>query len=256
MARLFGRTPGSILAKQANLDGSRPNGARDEVETASILLSDTSRLMASYAIIVDGARRAGIGSDRLPDFLGFDRRSDFVLAGQEELTEAEIETAVESRLASVVGQMGGLSEAVTERLLVAAARVGQHRFAEGVLSNFDHSCGFCGMRPGRELERRGLLIASHIKPWRTSSGFERLDPLNGIAACPSHDAAFDGGLLWVNGGYRIHVALSLSEAARSDVGMGRSFGHPPIGETLHLPPGSTPPSTKYLDWHRQNIAAA
>lgn len=256
MASLFQRTPGSILAKQANLDGSRPNGARHEVETASILLSDPPRLMANYAVIVDGARRSGIGDDRLPDFLGFERRSDFGLAGQEELIESEIERAVESRLASLAGKMGGLPEVITERLLVAAARVGQHRFAEGVLANFDHSCGFCGMRPGPELERRGLLIASHIKPWRDSTGHERLDPLNGIAACPSHDAAFDGGLMWVNGGYRIHLAPTLSAATRSDVGMGRSFGHPPIGETLHLPAASTPPGATYLEWHRRNIAAA
>jgi hypothetical protein len=102
---------------------------------------------------------------------------------------------------------------------VAAARIGQHRFAQGVLANRDHSCGFCGMRPGRELERRGLLIASHLKPWRDSTGNERVDTRNGIAAYPSHDAAFDGGLLWVNGGYRIHLSHALADAARSDVGL-------------------------------------
>lgn len=256
LARLFQRTPSSILAKQNNLDGSRPNGARHEVETASILLSDPSRLMASYAIIVDGARHAGIGDERLPDFLGFETSAEFNLVGQEELVESEIEEAVEPILANVAGQMGGLPEIVTERLLVAAARIGQHRFAQGVLANFDHSCGFCGMRPGRELERRGLLIASHIKPWRDSTGHERVDVRNGIAACPSHDAAFDGGLLWVNGGYRIHLSHALADAARSDVGMSRSFGHPPIGEALHLPTGAIPPGHRYLEWHRTNVAAA
>jgi len=46
LASLFERTPASILAKQANLDGSRPNGARHELETAEALLSDTSRLVS------------------------------------------------------------------------------------------------------------------------------------------------------------------------------------------------------------------
>jgi putative restriction endonuclease len=37
-----------------------------------------------------------------------------------------------------------------------------------------------------------VLVAGHIKPWKPS---ERLDPRNGLAACPSHDVAFDTGLL-------------------------------------------------------------
>ena len=45
---------------------------------------------------------------------------------------------------------------------------------------------------------------------------ERLDPRNGLAACPVHDVAFDTGLLTVNGGLRIHVARSLAGAVQSD----------------------------------------
>ncbi|WP_407664684.1 HNH endonuclease [Micromonospora tarensis] len=33
-----------------------------------------------------------------------------------------------------------------------------------------------------------MLVASHIKPWRVSTHAERLDPRNGLAACPTHDA--------------------------------------------------------------------
>jgi putative restriction endonuclease len=36
-----------------------------------------------------------------------------------------------------------------------------------------------------------MLIASHIKPWRISTSTERLDVRNGLAACPTHDIAFD-----------------------------------------------------------------
>ena len=42
---------------------------------------------------------------------------------------------------------------------------------------------------------RRMLVASHIKPWKDSSPRERLDHRNGLAACPTHDAAFDAGLL-------------------------------------------------------------
>ena len=96
--------------------------------------------------------------------------------------------------------MGGVAPTVTERLLVAAAHVGHHRFARDVLRNCNHDCMFCGLASGPELEKRGLLVASHIPPWRDSDDRERLDVANGLGACPSHDAAFDVELLLVSTG--------------------------------------------------------
>jgi len=254
LASLFERTPASILAKQANLDGSRPNGAQYEVETAEVLLADTVRLAAIYLVVVGAARSEGVTSDLLPDFLGLESNRSLHLLGQAELAGENVEAAVEPQLRKLVGRMGGASEAVTERLLVAAARVGQHRFAARVLANFTHSCGFCGMRPGPDLERRGLLVASHIKPWRVSTNRERLDPTNGIAACPTHDAAFDGGLLWVDSGYQIHLAEELAAASQADVGMGASFGQPPMANMLLVPEGSERPGPHYLAWHLEHVA--
>jgi putative restriction endonuclease len=226
------------------------------VETAAALFSDPLRLATTYKLILEAARAEGITLDRLPDFLGSESNNQFYLLGQDELAGEDIESAVESQLRRVAGRMGGASEAVTERLLLAAVRIGQHRFAGRVLDNYGHSCGFCGMRPGPELERRGLLVASHIKPWRVSTSAERLDPANGIAACPTHDAAFDGGLLWVNGGLRIHRTEKLLAAARAEPTMETSFGRPPIADSLQIPADSEPPGRKYLDWHRAHVVAA
>lgn len=256
LASLTRRTPASILAKMANLDGSRPNGARHEVETAATLLADPVRLAAVYAVVMDAARAEGVGPDRLPDFLHLERTRDLRLLGQDELDGEDVEAAVEPQLRGLTDRMGGTPEQVTERLLVAAARVGQHRFAADVLSNFAHRCGFCGLHPGLELERKGLLVASHIKPWRDSTDRERLDAANGIAACPTHDRAFDTGLLWVNGGYRIHSVEALDAAARTDPGMAASFGRPPLGERLLLAATAEPPGPAYLAWHREHVAAA
>jgi len=256
LATLFKRTPASILAKMANLDGSRPNGARHEVETAAALLADPAQLGAAYVIVRDAALASGVNPDELPDFLDLGQLHDLQLIGQEELTTDEIEAAIEPRLRDLAGQMGGTPEQVTERLLIAAVRVGQHRFARDVLKNCAHRCVFCGLTPGPLLERRGLLVASHIKPWRVSSDRERLDVANGLAACPSHDAAFDFGLLWVNGGLRIHAAVTLDHARRHDTGMAASFGQPPMNAALLLPEDATSPNPDYLQWHRQHVAAA
>jgi hypothetical protein len=46
--------------------------------------------------------------------------------------------------------------------------------------------------------RYGLPIASHVKPWARSDSRERADVGNGICACPTHDSAFDAGLLTVS----------------------------------------------------------
>ena len=114
--------------------------------------------------------------------------------------------------------MGGVAPAVTERLLVAAARVGQCRFARDVLRNCNHHCMFCGLAPRPELDKRGLLVASHIQPWRDSDDRERLDVANGLGACPSHDAAFDVGLPLVNRGLGLHPVRELDVATLATLG--------------------------------------
>ena len=93
-------------------------------------------------------------------------------------------------------------------------------------------------------------------PWKDSTPSERLDPLNGLAACPAHDVAFDTGLLSVNGGLRIHVARSLADAVQTDPLARQYYGRPPLREALFLPPGAHAPARRYLDWHRQNIFVA
>lgn len=42
---------------------------------------------------------------------------------------------------------------------------------------------------------RSLLVASHIKPWRSSTDTERLDGHNGLLLAPHVDRLFDGGLI-------------------------------------------------------------
>jgi len=146
----------------------------------------------------------------------------------------------------------GLGEPETVRLIEQRVRIGQHRFAKHVLDNYDHTCVFCGFAP-RHLHGRGLLLASHIKPWKDSDNRERLDPANGLAACPVHDRAFDSGLLMVNGGLRIHRSESLVESIGEDVRVDDYFGDRSLASTLIVPPGALPPDRRYLDYHRDHV---
>jgi putative restriction endonuclease len=248
LARLFKRPNSSVLAKMANLDGSRSNGARHEMEVAARLLGGSDDLSAAYRLVVRTARDVGIGAEELPDFLHLEHdESSLTLLGQDELKNDEIAGVVRRERPSITDQL-------TEQLLIAAVRVGQHRFARSVLRNHGHRCVFCGLSVTMD-DRRAprMLLASHIKPWRDCDSRERLDVANGLTACPTHDVAFDTGLITVNGGLRIHVRPELADAAAANAGVHAAFGRPPLAERLLLPPDALPPQPLYLEWHKSRI---
>ena len=251
LALLFSRPPSSVLAKMANLDGSRSHGGRWDVLAGAILRDDPARFSRTYRLLLSAARAEGIGPGRLPDFLGIEHGGELALLGQEELDISALEAELREQIARRPAA-SGRADPETERILLAAARVGQHVFAQQVLANCGSRCVFCGLSPAVFGARR-MLLAGHIKPWKDSTPGERLDLRNGLAACPAHDVAFDTGLLSVNGGLRIHVARSLADAVQNDPLARQYYGHPPLGEVLLLPPGAQVPARKYLDWHRQKI---
>ena len=74
-----------------------------------------------------------------------------------------------------------------ERLVIQ--RVGQDVFREALLSYWGGRCAVTGVAEPR------LLRASHIKPWaKCETDAERLDVYNGLLLAAHLDAAFDGGL--------------------------------------------------------------
>jgi putative restriction endonuclease len=254
LARLFSRPPSSVLAKMANLDGSRSHGGRWDVIAGARLRDDPSRFSHIYRVLLHAARAEGITAARLPDFLGLEHGGELVLLGQEELDISALESELRDQIDRHAATTGWPGEE-TERILLAAARVGQHLFAQHVVANCGGQCVFCGLRPAA-FGAKHMLLAGHIKPWKDSTAAERLDPRNGLAACPAHDVAFDTGLLTVNGGLRIHVARSLADAVRHDSLARQYYGRPPLREVLLLPPGAQVPARKYLDWHRRKIFVA
>jgi hypothetical protein len=76
----------------------------------------------------------------------------------------------------------------TERHVLARARLGQGIFKEAV-RNFEPACRLTGLTDSRHL------IASHMKPWRSSNNVERLDGHNGLLLSPHVDNLFDRGLI-------------------------------------------------------------
>jgi putative restriction endonuclease len=254
LGRLFSRPPSSVLAKMANLDGSRSHGGKWDIVAGAMLREDTAHFTHIYRTLLHAARAEGIDQASLPDFLGLEDGEEFALLGQDELGTSVFENALKDQIMRAVAG-NDLPELDTERIILAAARVGQHVFAVIVLNNCGRRCVFCGLNPSTFGTRR-MLLAGHIKPWKDSTPAERLDPQNGLAACPSHDVAFDTGLLTVSAELEIDIAPSLADAVRGDHLTRQCYGRPPLLETLLLPDGAQRPARKYLDWHRQNVFVA
>jgi putative restriction endonuclease len=252
LARLFSRSPSSVLEKMRNLNGSRAHGAKWDVLAGAILREDTAAFSRVYQVLMRAARAEGIGRDQLPDFLGLEDGGELALLGQEELRLSVVEEAMRQAITRLTSD-GNWEERQTEQIVLGAVRVGQHVFARSVLANCGGRCVFCGFTTAAWADRKTLLLAGHIKPWKDSTPGERLDVRNGLAACPAHDAAFDAGMITVNGGLRIHLATSLAGAVESDEMARQFYGHPPLREALLLPTGAQAPARKYLDWHREKI---
>jgi putative restriction endonuclease len=259
LAIFFRRPPNSITTKMLNLDGSLPHSARSEVALFAYLSSKPeSYYLDLYTEIIRTARNLSIGEDVLPDFLGIEIGDNLqdILLGQEELPLSSTSLLVgqESELEQL-NQEYHLGEQLTEKLAERKVRLSQHLFTLEVLENCNYQCVFCGFQPISLPTPASLLRASHIKPWAVSNNTERLDVRNGLAACPTHDVAFDRGYLTVNGGYRIHIARLLEQSLLHDPGVVLYF-QTALSQVLILPTTAKKPGKDYLIYHQANIFKA
>ncbi len=252
LASTLQRSPGSLTNKMLNLDGSRPNAAKDEPELFLRLSVEPDRFAALYLLVIHAAREAGLDERQVPDLLEGLEVDEIPMLGQDELGSRELALIADEQRDEIqrIHTDFDLPEPATTRIVEQRVRLGQHRFATAVLRNYDHRCAFCGFAP-RRLARHRMLVASHIKPWAVSSPRERLDVRNGIAACPMHDSAFDSGLITVNGGLRVHRADLLDRSILEDARVGYYFEEPALQDRLLLPEGGRRPADIYLKYHRE-----
>lgn len=252
LAALFKRPNSSVIAKMNNIDGRRSRGAKLDLVVGTILRSDTERLSRIYQTIFAVARMEGITPEVLPDFLGVEHGGTFRLLGQQEIDSDVVDSVLEEKLAKLIVDQPALTPKETESLLLTKTRIGQHRFASNVLTNCGHACVFCGLTASKADSPR-MLIASHIKPWRSSDDAQRLDMYNGVAACPTHDVAFDSGLLAISSNRKIEVSPRLRSQMESNPATMRYFEQPPMYQQLRLDGPDFEKRLNYLRWHRENL---
>lgn len=101
----------------------------------------------------------------------------------------------------------------TERL--QAARIGQGDFRSALVVAWNGTCPLAGV------DHLALLRASHIKPWRSSTNAERLDPFNGLLLAVHVDALFDRGLISFEDNGTLVISTTLSQDNLDRLGIER-----------------------------------
>lgn len=253
LASLFKRSPKSLAAKLANLDGRRPNGAKYEQELWIQLTHDRYRFESLYATILEEGRSIGLDAETLPDFLGLADNRLQIVFDADLVSDEQLLGSLQDDFAKLP-RSGDTDIRNTERALLGTARVGQQQFARKVLTNADFACVFCGLSTrSANLPSSRMLIASHIKPWSKSNGGERVDFRNGLAACPTHDAAFEAHLISVDADGRIVRSAALDRAIATDRSWNHNFGEQGLAPRLVMPLTAMMPAAQYVDWHNSKL---
>jgi hypothetical protein len=100
---------------------------------------------------------------------------------------ADFKDVLETRVEELIN--GDLNLSSSEKVQLIKARRGQGIFRDNV-SRVENACRVTG------ITNRRLLIASHIKPWRScADSMQRLDGYNGLMLTPNVDLLFDRGFI-------------------------------------------------------------
>ena len=118
-------------------------------------------------------------------------------------------------------------------------RVNQSFFRKAVLTSYGYACCITG------LNTVSLLIASHIKPWRSANNSERISSENGILLSPLYDKLFDRGYITFSNDKRVSISNWLSRQVKERIGIKENqfFQFLPINDAR----------ANYLEYHRSTV---
>ncbi len=132
----------------------------------------------------------------------------------------------------------------TEKLSTVKLRRGQQFFRQSVLNAYGVRCCITGISVPR------LLIASHIRPWSDFPA-DRLNPSNGLCLSNLHDAAFDSGLITLDGDSRLVLSKRLKKHLPSPALEQNFVAYE--GKPIRKPEQLSEPLPEFLEYHRENI---
>jgi len=220
LAKLLGRTPGSVAMKLVNFASLDPTHQQRGIAG----LKNTSKA------------DQGIWDEFNADWTNLAAESEQALRVLRQPGEPAGEVFVEE--VTVPGE--------TEREAVVKVRMGQAFFRTTVIASYGKLCCVC------RLPEEQLLVASHIIPWAARADL-RVNPRNGLCLCALHDRAFDRGLMTVEADLRVRLSRRLEDHLPDDVIEKMFVAY--RGQTVQLPE-KFKPEAEYLEFHRSAVFQA
>lgn len=125
----------------------------------------------------------------------------------------------------------------TEKEMIIKSRIGQGIFRDRVIQKYER-CIITGIDDSR------LLLASHIRPWRSASNYERLSSENGLLLSPLYDKLFDIGLITFDDNMKVLISnkLSSENVSKINIDINKIYVSNPSNEMI-----------VNMRYHRQNI---
>ena len=124
---------------------------------------------------------------------------------------------------------------LTEKEALITSRVGQGIFRQKLIEYWKG----CSVT---KCQNYSLLMASHIKPWRKSNNYQRLDVYNGLLLIPNIDKLFDRGYISFSKTGKIIFSDFLPSEDKRIFNLTQSL------RLVHLEDGHLP----YLQYHREH----
>jgi putative restriction endonuclease len=122
----------------------------------------------------------------------------------------------------------------TEKESLILSRVGQGNFRKKLIKYWN-TCSVTNF------DKTGLLIASHIKPWRESNNIERLDAFNGLLLLPNYDKLFDKGYINFDSNGKIRISKYINSVDKNILNINSEVKLRNL-EIEHI---------KYLEYHKE-----
>ena len=171
--------------------------------------------------------------------------------GANRLTFQIVKDELDDRVEGGIRNEPGLESTVKEAVI--QARRGQGKFKSNVEA-VEKACRLTG------ITNPSLLIASHIKPWRScTSAQERLDGMNGLLLTPDADLLFDRGFITFENDGEVKVSPRFDHDDLRRLGLGDiawkklGFAEAPMP---WLAKGFASAQCVYLQYHRSEVYVA
>ncbi|WP_441001341.1 HNH endonuclease [Fodinibius sp. SL11] len=121
----------------------------------------------------------------------------------------------------------------TEKESLVKSRLGQGVFRKNLM-DYWQGCAVTGYKSSK------ILVASHIKPWRSADNEERMDKFNGLLLIPNLDKAFDRGFISFKKNGKVLISELLQKPDLLGINSGLS---------IHV----SDKHQEYLDYHRDVV---